>query len=118
KQIGKLADETNGAIIKEFCGLKPKMYSFKSIIPNNNKELCKKVGKGIKRCNIVKELSFDNYKDVLFNQKLTFTEYKSIKSKHHQIYTQSITKIGLSPIDSKRFILNDGINSLAHGHYK
>src|SRR5690606_31856376 len=117
KEIGKMADESNGAIITEFVGLKPKMYSFKSIIPNYNKESYKKVAKGIKKCNIKKELSFDNYKEVLFNQKLTFTEYKSMKSLLHEIYTQSVTKIGLSPIDSKRFILNDGINSLAHGHY-
>src|SRR5690606_20385498 len=119
KEIGKMAIELANCIITEFVGLKPKMYALKCISPDNiNKQSYKKVAKGIKKSNIKKELTFDTYKDVLFSQKLTFTEYKSIKSLLHEIYTQSITKIGLSPIDSKRFILNDGINSLAHGHYK
>src|SRR5690606_13437741 len=119
KSIGKMSIELANCIIIEFVGLKPKMYALKSISPDNiNNQFYKKVAKGIKKCNIKKELTFDTYKNVLFSQKLNFTEYKSIKSMHHQIYTQSIQKIALSPIDCKRFILNDGINSLSHGHYK
>src|SRR5690606_32539785 len=107
KEIGKMSIEMSNNIITEFVGLKPKMYALKCIsLDNINNHSFKKVAKGIKRCNIKKELTFDTYKNVLFSQKLTFTEYKSIKSKLHEIYTQSVTKIALSPIDSKRFILN------------
>ncbi|XP_048248029.1 uncharacterized protein LOC125377949 [Haliotis rufescens] len=39
-------------------------------------------------------------------------------SRDHQLYTASINKISLSPFDDKRYVLNDGIHTLAHGHYK
>ena len=41
-----------------------------------------------------------------------------IKSKLHKVHTETINKIGLSAFDNKRFILDDGINELAFGHYK
>src|SRR5690606_35405777 len=69
KEIGKMSIEMSNNIITEFVGLKPKMYALKCISPDNiNNQSYKRVAKGIKKCNIKKELSFDIYKDVLFNQ--------------------------------------------------
>jgi hypothetical protein len=34
------------------------------------------------------------------------------------MFTIEVNKIGLSPADDKRWVLDDGINTLAHGHYK
>src|SRR5690606_14384587 len=76
KSIGKMSIELANSIITEFVGLKPKMYSLKCIsLDNINNQSYKKVAKGIKKCNIKNHLTFDSYKEVLFSQRLTFTEY-------------------------------------------
>ena len=41
-----------------------------------------------------------------------------IRSEGHKLYSIKLRKIGLSPYDDRRFILADGINTLACGHYK
>ena len=43
---------------------------------------------------------------------------KSIRSDHHNVFTFQMNKIALSAFDDKRWILDDGITTLAHGHYK
>ena len=39
-----------------------------------------------------------------------------ILSERHNVGTYLLNKISLSCFDDKRFILNNGINSLAYGH--
>ena len=39
-----------------------------------------------------------------------------IKSFNHRMYTYESNKISLSAFDHKRYILDDGINTLAYGH--
>ena len=46
------------------------------------------------------------------------SEDNNIVSKKHTIQTINQTKIGLSAFDSKRYLLDDGVNTLAQGHYK
>ena len=38
-------------------------------------------------------------------------------SKFHDLYTYTLNKIGLSAFDDKRYVLNNGKDTLAHGHY-
>ena len=45
-------------------------------------------------------------------------EMNSIRSDHHALFTYNINKIGLSAFDNKRYILDDGITTLAHGHHR
>ncbi|XP_065650901.1 uncharacterized protein LOC136079114 [Hydra vulgaris] len=41
-----------------------------------------------------------------------------IRSCSHEVYTEEINKIALSADDDKRVILEEGIHTLAYGHYK
>ena len=41
----------------------------------------------------------------------------TIRSDHHQISSYQINKTSLSCYDDKRYILDDGISSLAYGHF-
>ena len=105
KKLGKMKDEFNGNKIDEFVGLKSKMYSLIS----NNIEMNKAKGINLK-------LKQKKYIDVLFNKKILRHTMKRILSERHNIGSYVISKISLSYYDDKRFILNDGINSLAYGH--
>ena len=57
-----MKDETAGVIMKEFVGLKPKMYSF-SVVNSGHKK-----AKGVNR-NVVATISDNEYKDALLNKK-------------------------------------------------
>ena len=59
---------------------------------------------------------FNEFKDILFNKKVVRHKMKRIQSKKHKIGTYKINKISLSCFDDKRFVLNDGIHTLAYFH--
>ena len=116
KVIGKMKDETHGINILEFVGLRPKMYSF-----TTEKEIAKgvtekKVAKGVKKSTINKDLRFDQYKDVLFNETKQMNTMNLFRSDRHNVFTSKINKTTLSCYGDKRFLLNDGISSLPYGH--
>jgi hypothetical protein len=117
KVIGKMKDETNGIPIKEFIGLRAKMYSMKL---ETGKE--KKTGKGIKKQVVKNEITHENYRRAIFpecNEDLQQkVKFNLIRSKGHNISSIEVNKIGLSCIDDKRWILQDNIRTFAHGHFK
>ena len=41
-----------------------------------------------------------------------------IRSFGHQLYTVKLNKTSLCPYDDKRYILANGCDTLAYGHYK
>ena len=47
-------------------------------------------------------------------QKATFN---TLRTKDHQIGVYTLTKTSLSCFDDKRYLLDDGIESLSYGHY-
>ena len=61
---------------------------------------------------------FTEFKDTLFNtlfnKKVLRHKMKRIQGKKHKMGTYEINKISLSCFDDKRFVLNDGIHSLAY----
>ena len=87
-------------------GLKSKMYSIKKTNCSESSTT-----KGV---NIVTE--FNEFKDVLFNKKVIRHKMKRIQAKKHKIRTYEIDKISLSCFDDKRYVLDDGANTLAYFH--
>ena len=60
-----------------------------------------------------KKLRHNEYVDALLNKNVVRHRMKRIQSKLHEIGTYDLNKISLSCFDDKRYVLNDGINTLA-----
>ena len=57
---------------------------------------------------------FDKFKDVLFNEEIIRHKMRRTQSKKHKLGTCEINKISLSCFDDKRYVLDDGIRTLAY----
>ena len=104
--IGKMKDEFGGVIVEEFVGLKSEMHYMKKI---DDKE--SNAAKGV---NIATE--FNVFKDVLFNKKINRLKVWRLQSKKHKLGTCEIDKLSLSCFNDKRYVLDDGIHTLAYFH--
>ena len=82
-----------------------------SLISSDDKEVNKAKG-------INKKLKHKEYHDALFNEKVVRHNRKRIQSKLHEIGTYDVFKISLSCFDDKRYVLDDGINTLAYFQIK
>ena len=69
KVIGLMKDKLGGKIMTDFVALRPKLYSYEKLDGLEDKKC-----KGIKKCVVKKTLTFEDYKNCLFNDS---TEYKS-----------------------------------------
>ena len=106
KVIGKMKDEMSSKVISEIVGLKSKMYSLVTV---DDEEKVRAKG-------INKKLRHDEFYDVLFDKKVIRHNMKRIQAKEHRLGTYDICKVSLSCFDDKRYLLNDGVKSLAYGH--
>ena len=111
KVIGKFKGEAAGVPICEFVGLRSKMYSY---IKDNKKG--GKTAKGIKKNVIKKDITHEDYKDTLFNNREMHHKMKTIRSENHELNSYEINKVSLSCFDDKRYIHEDGKTSYAYGH--
>ena len=106
KVADKMKDEYKGKIIREFVGLKSKLYSLISV---DNEELTKAKG-------VNKKIRHKEFVDVLFNKKVIRHNMKRIQSKLRKIGTYDSCKISLSCLVDKRYVLDNGVNILAYFH--
>ena len=116
KIIGKMKDETYGNPIHAFVGLKLKMYAF--IYEQNGKEVQAKRAKGVKKSLVQNQIKYEQYLECTEERKVLICNMKQIRSYDHQLYNISMNKLGLSPYDDTRYILNDGISTLLYGHWR
>ena len=108
-----MKDECDGKQITEFVGLRAKMYSYKV------DETEEKRAKGVKKNVIKKDISFnDYYKCLIKRVNPVYRKMNLIRSHKYEIYSETVNKVALSADDDKRIIINDGISTRAHGHYK
>ena len=110
--LGKFKSETGSIAPKEFVGLRAKMYSLH--VPDNKQ--CKIRAKGIKKSYIKKNIRHRQFLDVLRHQKPTESQFRAFRSRNHVLQTVELRKICLNAFDDKRYILDDGIQTLAYGH--
>ena len=110
KVIGLFKDELGGRIMKEFCALRAKTYSY---LMDDNSEV--KKDKGTKKCIIKWELMFENYKSCLFNGEVILKSQQRFKSDHHEVYTEEVNKIALNSNDDKRLQTFDRIMTYPYG---
>jgi hypothetical protein len=126
KVIAKFKDEAvdDGifTIITEFCGHRSKCYAYKTYNSKEEKRNKRveehKKCKGVKQYVIKQDLSFESYYNALFDKEDLKIEQNIIRSYKHQLYTETVKKVGLSCKDDKVYILDDNINTLTLGHYK
>ena len=104
KVSGKMKDEYGGTTIWIFVGTKSQMYSIldvnkyeKSVYKDHNSNI-----------------GFDEFIDVYSDKNVFKNITKGIKSFGHRMHTYETNKI--SAFDDKRYIKDDRINTLSHGH--
>jgi hypothetical protein len=114
KVIGMMKDEAGGKQISEFVGLRSKLYAYRMDGSTKEEKKCKGVKKGV----INKEITFKDYKECLFSGEKQYRSMNTFRSIQHEIYTERINKIALSANDDKRIISEDGIHTVAIGHWR
>ena len=123
KVIRLMKDELGGAIMTEFVALRPKLYSYRKLDGAEDRK-CKR----IKKCVVKKTLTFDDYKNCLFNPMRTGFASEAtgpdaidrsqlmFRSTKHEVHTIEVSKVALNRDDDKRIAKKDGISTLARGH--
>ncbi|XP_050066570.1 uncharacterized protein LOC126555726 [Aphis gossypii] len=136
---GTFTDKTYGEAIEEFIALRAKSYAYKIV---GQEEKIK--AKGI-RGHVVKfHMTFEDHMKCLFwngtllqtdrgqelaveqfkqpgcptNEYTPFTVNISFRSYKHEMKTISTIKLALNRTDDKRVVLENQINTLAHGHFR
>ena len=108
KVIGLMKDKLGGSIMTEFMALRPKLYSFRKLDGVEDKKKCK----GIKKCVVKKTLTFDDYKNCLFNPDAIYRSQLMFISSKREVHTIEVNNRD----DDKQISKKDGISTFAHGH--
>ncbi|VVC30263.1 DNA polymerase, palm domain,DNA-directed DNA polymerase, family B, conserved site [Cinara cedri] len=113
KVPGKFKDEFNGKILSEFFGLRSKLYAFKLF--ENEHEV--KRAKGVKKPIVKNELCFDDFYECLITRDPKYVKQNTFRTENHEISTVKQKKKALSAYDDKRYILENGIDTVAWGNF-
>ena len=111
KVIGLMKDELGGALMSEFAVLISKLYPFRKIDGSEDKKC-----KGIKKCVVKKTLSFDDYKNCLFNPDAIYRSQLMSRSSKDEVHTIEFNKVTLNRDDNKWISKKDGISTLFGRH--
>ena len=141
---GTFTDEAEGKVISEFIALKAKSYFFK-IVGENDIIKAKGIRQPVvkyhmtfedhKKClfwsgtpddeDKARKLAVMQSKQFKLtgitatsNQYTPFRVNTSLRSYKHEIKTISSVKLALNRSDDKRVVLENQINTLAHGHFR
>jgi len=74
--------------------------------------------KGVPKMYVTKNVRHDQCLHVLNHWNATKCKFRAFRSRNHNIVTVELSKISLSCIDDKRYLLHDAVHSLAYGYCK
>ena len=74
--------------------------------------------KGAKKAVVKKGITLEDYKKCVFNQQTKNITQLCFRTHDHEMFTEEISKVALSPKDDKRIILSDGVRTLPIGHWR
>ena len=111
KVIGLMKDESGGKIMTEFVPLRLKLYSYKVLGGSKDKK-CKKM----KKCVVKKTLTFEDYKNCLFDDSTEYRSQSMFRLTKHEVHTIEVNKVALNRNDDKRISKRDGISTFVRGH--
>ena len=109
---GLFKDEAAGKIIKENIALTQKCHAQLYLSLREDKKC-----KGIKKVVVEKTVSFNDYKECLFNGKNIYRNQHLIQHRKHNIFTFNVNKLALSRDNDKRIVDKKQISTLTRGHY-
>ena len=93
--------------MNEIVFLRSKAYSFTLTDLSEEKKL-----KGIGKTTIKKDIKFNDYKNCLFNNEKQLNRMYTMNSENHIMYINEVNKISMTPFDDKRYICENGIDTL------
>ena len=102
-----MTDELPGKVLREFVCLRSKLYSLDYVGGKQSAKGVQKSGK--------KTLNHDLFRNCLFSKKEVIKTMTQLRSHCHQIVVNEIDKVAISSFDDKRFLLENGVSSLALG---
>jgi hypothetical protein len=145
KVPGMFKDEKPGEVISEIVALKPKMYSILTYAFYNNHDKIVKddwwlhyekddrwndcwspslfrsnssqTAKGVKMA-AKKNINHEEYLKCLKEKSTKSVVQRTIRASEFQLLSLKMTKRALSAYDDKKYLLPDGLNTLAYGHYR
>ena len=82
--------------MKQFVVLRANTYTYLTVDDSEHKK-----AKGTKKYVIKRRFMFNNYKDCLFNNKVTLKSQQKFKSDYHNVHTEQTDKITLSSSGNK-----------------
>jgi len=87
----------------------------KNVFDHGRKKNVKKA-KGVKKSVLEKEIQHEQYKEALFEKKQFWHRMNILRSEGHKIYGMRMNKVSLLAFDTKQWIAEDGVHTLAYGH--
>jgi len=107
-----MKDEAGGKIITEFVALRAKLYSYRMDGEDYKRR------KGVTKNVVKKHITHEDFLNCLFTNKEQMRTMNIIRSRFHNIFTETVNKASLSADDDKRVVMEDKISTFAIGHYR
>jgi hypothetical protein len=120
--VGKMKDEAGGQIVYEVVALRPKMYSYKTLVQVEDQAQepsfkVSKRAKGIQRA-AMQHVEHEDYLAQLHEPTENYVLVHRIGQQLHNVFSFELEKRGLCSFDDKRYLRSNMIDTFAHGHWR